>query len=201
MSNLTKRTLAQSLKTLLARSPLSGITVQNIADEAGVNRKTFYYHFRDIYDLIEYTLVEDCKSILTGNSSLENWQQGLRNVLEYLQENRSFILNALFSLRDDEISAQINKLVMPLVEEAFQNAAGFQSLKEDEQQFFVAMTGYGLVGIVLDWIREGMRETPESLQHRFEQYFFESAGRVYGDLHLVLAAQDGPAEAADRNTK
>ena len=49
MSQLTKRALEQSLKNLLAYKPLTKITVGDIADDCGINRMTFYYHFKDIY--------------------------------------------------------------------------------------------------------------------------------------------------------
>mgnify|MGYP000490884977 CR=1 FL=1 len=48
MSNLTKRALEASLKKLLLEKPLDKITISDIADECGMNRMTFYYHFQDI---------------------------------------------------------------------------------------------------------------------------------------------------------
>ena len=53
MSQTTKRALAQSLKKLLQTKPLSKITINDIAEDCGVSRMTFYYHFADIYDLVE----------------------------------------------------------------------------------------------------------------------------------------------------
>ena len=67
MSNITKRALAASLKKLLERAPLDKITIQDLVDDAEVSRKTFYYHFQDIYDLMEWCIVEDGKRILEGN--------------------------------------------------------------------------------------------------------------------------------------
>ena len=49
MSDLTKRALEQSLKNLLLQKPLHKITISDIADDCGINRMTFYYHFKDIY--------------------------------------------------------------------------------------------------------------------------------------------------------
>ncbi len=54
MSQTTKRALANSLKSLMAKKPLDKITVTDIAKDCGVNRQTFYYHFKDIFDLIEF---------------------------------------------------------------------------------------------------------------------------------------------------
>lgn len=56
MSQVTKRALDQSLKNLLLKKPLTKITVNDIAEDCGINRMTFYYHFKDIYDLVEWVL-------------------------------------------------------------------------------------------------------------------------------------------------
>lgn len=53
MSQITKRALASSLKLLLLQKPLNKITINDIAEKCGVSRMTFYYHFKDVYDLVE----------------------------------------------------------------------------------------------------------------------------------------------------
>ena len=75
MSGLTKRMLAQSLIKLLYREPLSSITVQQITDDCGVNRQTFYYHFQDIYALLEWIFEEDARQLLGGNVTYASWKE------------------------------------------------------------------------------------------------------------------------------
>ena len=53
MPRNTKKALADSLKDLLRTRPLSKVTIADITEGCGINRMTFYYHFRDIYDLVE----------------------------------------------------------------------------------------------------------------------------------------------------
>lgn len=65
MSQTTKRALAQSLKKLLQTKPLSKITINDIAEDCGVSRMTFYYHFADIYDLVEWTCQEETVCLLS----------------------------------------------------------------------------------------------------------------------------------------
>ena len=55
MSQVTKRALEASLKNLLLKKPLSKITINDITEDCGINRMTFYYHFKDIYDLVEWS--------------------------------------------------------------------------------------------------------------------------------------------------
>ena len=54
MSNITKQALEASLKRLLLQKPLTKITIADITEDCGVSRMTFYYHFQDIYDLVEW---------------------------------------------------------------------------------------------------------------------------------------------------
>ena len=60
---MTKRALEQALKSVLKTKNLKKVTIQDIADECGINRNTFYYHFKDIYDLVEWICIEDGKTV------------------------------------------------------------------------------------------------------------------------------------------
>ena len=59
MSQITKNALAASLKRLLSKKELSKITITNIAEECVVNIQKFYYHFKDIYDLLEWIFTNE----------------------------------------------------------------------------------------------------------------------------------------------
>lgn len=66
MSQVTKKALAAALKDQLLKKPLHKITINDITEECGINRMTFYYHFKDIYDLVEWTCVEDAARAWKG---------------------------------------------------------------------------------------------------------------------------------------
>ena len=53
-SSITKRALAQAMKDLMAKQPFAKISVGDICETCGMNRKSFYYHFRDKYDLVNW---------------------------------------------------------------------------------------------------------------------------------------------------
>ena len=64
MSKLTKNSLEQSLKNLLKTKPLNRITINDLVEDCGISRMTFYYHFQDIYDLVEWSCLADAKKAL-----------------------------------------------------------------------------------------------------------------------------------------
>ena len=67
MSNLTKLALEQSLKRFLLKKPLDKITIKDLTDDVGISRMSFYYHFKDIYDLVEWSCIYDATNALKGN--------------------------------------------------------------------------------------------------------------------------------------
>lgn len=70
MSQATKRMMEASLKKLLLQKPLPKITINDITDDCGISRMTFYYHFKDIYDLVEWACVEDATQALKGKKPM-----------------------------------------------------------------------------------------------------------------------------------
>lgn len=71
MSQITKRALEQSLKNLSLKKPLNKITINDITEDCGISRRTFYYHFQDIYDLVEWCCREDARKALEEKKTYE----------------------------------------------------------------------------------------------------------------------------------
>ena len=94
-SNQTKRLLAQSLMDLMMTTPLEKISVNDIVDHAGVGRNTFYYHFEDKYDLVNWYFQSGVTQFLVERSAYASWNALLEAVEDYLLENKVFYCNAL----------------------------------------------------------------------------------------------------------
>lgn len=71
MSQITKRALEVSLKKMLLQKPLDKITINDITEDCGISRMTFYYHFKDIYDLVEWCCMEDAAKALEKTEGTE----------------------------------------------------------------------------------------------------------------------------------
>ena len=72
MPNTTKQALEESLKHMLLKKPLYKITIRDITEDCGISRMAFYYHFKDIYDLVEWACIEDASKALQGEEDLQD---------------------------------------------------------------------------------------------------------------------------------
>lgn len=166
MSQTTKRALEASLKRLLLQKPLDKITVSDITDDCGVNRMTFYYHFRDIYDLVEWSCAEDAARALNGKKTYDTWQQGFLQIFEAVQANRPFILNVYHSVSREQVEIYLYKVTYGLLRGVVEEQSAGMSVREEDKQFIADFYKYGFVGLMLDWIRGDMREDPRRIVER-----------------------------------
>lgn len=173
MANTTKRALAASLKKRLTQTTLDKITIQQLVDDAEVSRKTFYYHFQDVYDLLEWLLVDDANRVLEDNTTADTWQKGLGNVLEYLQGNRTIILNIYRSLQSEAnyLKVHVTKMILPLTERIFDEQPGHERVTPDDREFVLKFYSLGVVELVLVWIENGMKPDAEILMQQINKIF------------------------------
>ena len=158
MSNTTKRALEASLKKLLLQKSLDKITIQDLTTDCGISRMAFYYHFKDIYDLVEWACVEDGKRALQGKRTYDSWQEGLEQIFEAVLENKPFIMNVYHSVSKEQIESYLYKLTFELIEGVVKEKAQGTGLKEEDERFIADFYKYGFVGVMLDWIKNGMQE-------------------------------------------
>ena len=163
MSQITKRALEQSLKNLLLQKPLTKITVGDIAEDCGINRMTFYYHFKDIYDLVEWSCMEDARKALAEKKTCDTWQQGLLQIFEAVRENKPFILNVYHCVHQERVETYLKPLVDSLLMGVIDEEAAGLTVREEDRRFIAQVYGYVFIGIMMDWIRDDMRTQPEEI--------------------------------------
>lgn len=161
MSEVTKRALEQSLKNLLLKKPLTKITISDIAEDCGINRMTFYYHFKDIYDLVEWSCLEDAKKALEGKKTHDTWQEGFLQIFQAVKDNKPFIMN-VYRCVD---RAQVERYLKPFVDNLLMNVIEEESadiaVRDEDKDFIAQIYTYIFVGLMLDWIADDMREEPK----------------------------------------
>lgn len=169
MSQVTKRALEQSLKNLLLKKPLTKITVGDITEDCGINRMTFYYHFKDIYDLVEWSCLEDAKRALEEKKTYDTWQQGFLQIFKAVQENKPFILNVYRCVHREQVEKYLQPLVDQLLLNVINEEAAGITVRDEDKQFIAQVYSYILIGLMLDWIKDDMREDPQQIVEKLSK--------------------------------
>ena len=166
MSQTTKRALEASLKNLLMKKPLDKITINDIAEDCGINRMTFYYHFKDIYDLVEWSCMEDATKALEGKKTYDTWQQGFLQIFEAVLANKPFIMNVYHSVSRKQVESYLYKLTYNLMIGVVEENATGMAVRDEDKKFIADFYKFAFVGLMLDWIENGMKVEPQNIVDR-----------------------------------
>ena len=156
MSNTTKQALELSLKRMLLKKPLDKITIRDITEDCGISRMAFYYHFKDIYDLVEWACIADASLALQGKKTYDTWKEGLLQIFEAVLENKPFILNAYRCISRERMERFLFQLTYGLIRCVVDEQSRGVEIYEQDKIFIAEFYKYSFVGIMLDWIRQGM---------------------------------------------
>lgn len=193
MSQMTKRALEASLKHMLLKKPLDKITINDIAEDCGINRMTFYYHFKDIYDLVEWCCVEDATRALEGKKTYDTWQQGFYQIFEAVLDNRPFILNVYHSVSREQVELYLYKLTYDLLIGVVEEKAAEMAVRDEDKRFIADFYKFAFVGLMLDWIKNDMKEDPELIIRRLAPLVH---GSVVSALAYYRTDRDGSEDAS-----
>ena len=163
MTNDTKYALEASLKKFLLKKPIDKITIRDLTDDCGISRMAFYYHFKDIYDLVEWSCIEDASRALQGKKTYDTWQEGLQQIFEAVLENKPFILNVYRSVKREQVENYLYSLTYQLIEGVVEEQSENLMVTEEQKKFIADFYKYSFVGVMLDWIKRGMKEAPEEI--------------------------------------
>lgn len=112
-SQNTKMMLAETLISLLEKEPISKITVSELVNLCEINRKTFYYHFQDVYDLLEWYLNEEMLKAMQNIDILDDFNTTITYSIEYM-ERHSYLRNCIDNpLGRDKIVQLLNRALYP----------------------------------------------------------------------------------------
>jgi len=178
-SDATKQALSNALKQLLQKKQITKITINDIAEACGISRMTFYYHFKDIYDLADWTLQEVLRATIADNGTQDNWHQGFLNLLVVLKEHQSVILNTYRAIDRELIEQYLRReaeeLLLPVVEE---RSTGLKISAEGKRRVAVFYS-YAFMGVVTEWIQRNMATSPQEVAAT-------TAAMIHGDFRNSL---------------
>ena len=165
----TKRTFAASLKTFMMKKPLSKITVSEIIADCGVNRKTFYYHFEDIYALLKWMLEEEAIEVVKQFDLLVDYREAVLFVMHYVRKNKHLLCCAYDSMGRDEMKRFFYADFIGITRKVVQNTEKQLGLRVDDRfrKFLAHFYTEAVAGLLIDEFTDKEGHDPEKAADYF----------------------------------
>lgn len=155
-STITKGLLVQSLKDLVQEIPLEKITIADICQRHNMNRKSFYYHFKDKYDLLKYIFHVEFIQLRPQESPPA--PHHICSLCNYLYENQDFYRHVLRPHQHNYFRLYFYETIQGFVEKGVEEILPPEK-KDDFHVFFLTD---GLVCGIERWIMDYKPIPPEA---------------------------------------
>ncbi len=157
----TKWKIAEALKSLLRKKSLSKITVQEIIDCADVARPTFYRHFRDKYDLVNWYFQKLCdRSFFLMGKSL-TLREALTQKFAFLKSEQDFFTQAFRSEAQNSLVEYDYQCIHAFYTDYIRRALNGEM--DRKLSFVLEMYCRGSIDMTAKWARDGMKQDPEEI--------------------------------------
>lgn len=156
---LTKLMIADTLKTLVLTIHIDKITIHDIVEACGINRKTFYYHFQDKQSLISWIFNEDFAKYDDESTNGEI----LKSIVTHMYDNKAFYVPAILSEVQNNLRAHIFALAQDRCLKEIKVILGTRQMSEHNCYFLANYFANAVVGSIIQWAQEGMKSNPTEL--------------------------------------
>jgi AcrR family transcriptional regulator len=182
----TKRMMANALRACMQESSIDRISIKAITDACGLNRQTFYYHFKDIYDLVKWMYVNDINETMDAVNPGESNEDMLRRVLLAFDEDHECYL-AIYNSRNyyPNLRLEIMNALTTKLGPVFRDS--FIELGFDEQYQEYLLRMYALV--IFEFIERRARGSAFSDLDSFVENWFRTIESQFRGEKLRRSAE------------
>ena len=175
--NRTKQRLSRALKELLRKKPLDQIRVRELTELCGLRRQSFYYHFKDVYDLFDWSVRQERELLLRRQHGFLTFQGAVWDLLDYTAETRPYYVafwkhqghQGLRHILGDAVEGPSAKTM------AYYCVRGGAKLEERETQTRLQCGASILLALLEAWICADLDQSPEAISATLEEWAQQAA--------------------------
>lgn len=180
MAQFTKKAIIETFVELLETTPFDKISVIDIAERCGINRNTFYYHFPDIYALVDELLHLETQKIVEENVNYDSWQEAFLNAIRFARLNKKAIYHLFNSTNRDRLEKYFYDVTINSVSIIIRKESEGLNVREEDVKALSEFYASALIGTGIRWLKEGMKQN-------LEEYINEMGTLLDGSIRYTLS--------------
>ncbi len=174
---ITKKALVESLKSLMKEKNFSSITVSDITNGCGLSRLTFYYHFQDKYDLLNWMCQLEVVEPFEKGVTLSNWDEKFFEALTFMKKNQ-YYYSKILTNNDSELQHYIFKVTADILKRGLNELGKGVVIPATDNNFIAFFFADGVIGALNRWANSGMKETPKYVASQMKNLVEDSKALI-----------------------
>lgn len=145
-----KPMIAEAFIRLSKQKNIDKITVKDLVEACGISRQTFYYHFQDILEVIEWSLDQAFSHLLEQSLAADDPEAVLRGFLETSEESAELLQKLLHSQKREQVERLLVRSVRTYLKEVIERRGPVPGLSYEDMDTALSFCTYGVVGLLLE---------------------------------------------------
>ncbi len=191
MSNLTEKAIKASAMKLLNEKPLNQITVKDIVEDCGINRNSFYYHFRDLPSLIEEMILEQAEVLIAQYPSISSLEECLDAAVSFAMNNRRAAMHIYNSVSRDIYEQYLWQVCEHVVTVYVDSVIPEEAIDDFDREVIIGFYKCACFGQILDWQRGGMKSDIKKRFLRMLEIRKDTIGEIAKEWINSCGKRDG----------
>ncbi len=162
---VTKRMLKEGLLRLLETKELDKIHINELCEEASINRATFYRHYVTVQDVLlelEIDFVKQMVPSIRPMADVSEIRRQLETACTYIYDHRDIAKILFKNNTDQDMMAGLSELYRQYWE-LRKSESGFSHMDDATARIVVSMLGGGCYCLLRQWIMEDIQKTPREI--------------------------------------
>lgn len=171
MANNTMRVIMRNFEAMLLEMPFNKVTVSALVERCEISSNTFYYHFRDIYELLDYWLSLKGGQYINLNNDNQDWVKSLKSALKAMQTNSKMIYHIWGAISKERLEQFVFGPVQDWFYEIVKKRLSDTNVSDDFIQSITGFYCYTILGFVLKFLWDHMRADVDRAVDRLSGIF------------------------------
>ena len=190
MPNRTKKAIARATQELLREKPLNKITVKEITDKCDLTRNSFYYHFSDIYDVVNWIFEDEVESFVEQYVDEQNFDEGILKGIQFLYDNKDMLQHIYRTLQHENVDRYIGKMIDNIIMKLINSMDVDGEYDEETRKVTALFYRSALVGVIQQWLSNDMTTPPEPVAVLCDEVFIGTFKPALDSINKALKSID-----------
>lgn len=176
MSKHTQEAMIDVFMELLKEKSFDKITVKEIIEGAEINRNTFYYHYQDIYDLLESAFQREGMKFREDSRPENTFVEEYLRTVEFLMDHREAIVHLYRSKSRRIIISYVESAVSSFIGRFVEEESEGTTLSPEGKEYITYFYSDAVLAATLRWVEGKMEGSQEDLMKTIENSFYATVG-------------------------
>ena len=168
---MTEAAIQDTFLKLLSEQPFDKITVTQLVEECQITRRTFYYHYSDLFELLDIILRRETDRAVAEFEATGSWEECMITASRFAREHKRAVYHIYTSSHRLELERHVDRVSEEMMHSYVERQAKGLRVSEQDKKLVCDLYRFGITDIFYAWLENGMKEDLETQIHRLSLLF------------------------------